>query len=243
MLNQLTGQILDGTGASGVNARGTYTWPVGEGSPFSAYFLAEAGAAVGSLKAKASLNVGYLYSGPLSPVRDAEVRAEASFVDELTFGGRPYDTIGTLRLTTTFHGSSSASAVDAEADSFGNYSLDISSLEEFNNPHDFARYASGPVQSANETVTLEVDFHYGRPVLLHGNLFTRVTLGAADYTAFSGSGLADFANTAAITKIELMGADGQFSDVFEMQSLSGGRYPFQAPVPEPAALALVLGGC
>lgn len=242
ILAQMAGQTNNGDGQTPVQAHGSYTWPVFPGVNTSGSFTSHARAAPGSLSASSTLTIGNAISSPYYSTADATSSATATFVDEWTFSGQPLDTLGTMRLTTHFDGWASASGTAALAQAFGRYELHISSLGEFNNPVDSAEYKTPAVQIIDDTVTLELDFRYGRPVLLQGYLRAAVSLDTPDFTQFSGGGTADFGNTATLTRLELKGPDGTYSTDFSLHSLSGSLYPFQSPVPEPGEWVLVLAG-
>lgn len=87
-----------------------------------------------------------------------------------------------------------------------------------------------------------LNFRYGRPILLNALLLAVVQADAPSSTYFSGSGEAAFDNTASITRLEVRGADGLCTTQVDLHTLSGGTYPFMAPVPEPGTGVLLLSG-
>lgn len=239
VLDLRNGQSNSGDGRVPQFAHGEKSWPAGGINTGS--FVADSRAAVGSLSASASLDITRALSGVFQVAPDAEVLSQASFRDEWTVGGQPLDTIGRMRITTHFDGSASSSST-VFSDAWGRYDLDVTSLEAFNNVLDSAAYNSQRQQSIDQTATLEFDFRYGRPILLNALLVAVVQVEAPTSTFFSGSGEAAFGNTASITKLEVRGADGVFTTQVDLQTLSGGIYPFMTAVPEPGTAVLMLGG-
>lgn len=236
------GELNSGNGAVAQVAHGENRWPTTPDGN-SGGFVVDARAAMGSLAGSATLTVDRGISGVFAISPDAEVRAQASFRDEWTISGQPFDSIGRLRLTTHFDGSAGVGSVAAVSQAFGRYELDIASLGEFNNPVDLADYDSGRQdRQVNDTATLELDFRYGRPILLNATLFALVSIDAPPSTIFSGSGHVSFGNTARLTQLEVRGANGVFSTDVQLQTLSGGLYPFMSPVPEAGSGWLMLGG-
>jgi PEP-CTERM motif len=231
-----------GTGATPVTASGGYQRPpqVNDGR-----FDATATAAVGSLGAAANLSVSNA-PGFLSPqfpfYGESQVSGLASFQDSWIFAGQPLDAPGKLRLTLSFEGATSGSATNGITNPFGRFDFDITSLAEFSNIHQARGYHSGARTAADETVVLDLDFLYGRPLLLSGTLVAVVQVVSLP-TSFTYSGVAEaqFGNTAALVGLEVQDALGNYTTDFALETESGGRYPFQ-PVPEPTTLTLLALG-
>lgn len=240
VLDLRDGQTRTGDGSTPQFARGEKSFPaVPNGN--SGGFTAAARASMGSLSASGSLSITRAVSGVFAVSPDAEVLSEASFRDEWTIGGQALDTIGRMRITTRFDGTASSTST-VVSDAWGRYELDITSLEAFDNVHDSATYNSRRQTSIDQTTTLELDFRYGRPILLNALLIAVVQLDAPTSTLFAGSGEASFGNTASITRLEVRGADGLFTTDVDLQTLSSGLYPFMTPVPEPGTAVSMLGG-
>lgn len=239
VLSLSNGETNTGNGSTPQFAHGEKSFPAGGIN--SGGFVADARAGVGLLSASASLDIPRALSGVFQVAPDAEVLSQASFRDEWTIGGRPLDTLGRMRITTHFDGTASSSST-VFSDAWGRYDLDITSLEAFDNVLDSAAYNSQRQQSIDQTATLEFDFRYGRPILLNALLIAVVQVEAPASTLFSGGGQAAFGNTATITKLEVRGTDGVFTTQVDLQTLSGGTYPFMTAVPEPGTVLLMLGG-
>ena len=239
VLSLSNGETHTGNGSTPQFAHGEKSFPAGGFNTGS--FVADARAGVGSLSASVSLDISRAISGVFQIAPDAEVLSQASFRDEWTIGGRPLDTLGRMRITTHFDGMASSSST-VFSDAWGRYDLDVTSLEAFDNVLDSAAYNSQRQQSIDQTATLEFDFRYGRPILLNALLVAVVQVEAPASTLFSGGGQAAFGNTASITKLEVRGADGVFTTQVDLQTLSGGIYPFMTAVPEPGTALMMLGG-
>jgi hypothetical protein len=223
-----------GSGSSPVTATASYVRPPGDGQ-FSAFAVAS----VGRLAATAGLSVS---NQPLSLFGDPIANAQASFQDVWTFGGQPLDTPGRLRITLSFSGVGSGSATGAVVDVFGIFNLSLNSMTALSNVHDSDSYISGQQQAVSDLVVIDLDFLYGRPVLITGTLAAHFQLRPTVVSGgYSGSGQAQFGNTAELIALEVQDAQGQWTTSYVLGTESGGLYPFQV-VPEPALSLLVAFG-
>jgi hypothetical protein len=233
-----TGDQDSGTGAAPVESEAAYVRPT---QPVDGAVHGSASAAVGLLAASADSAVtnapGYL-SPTFSLYGTTDAQALASFSDRWTFGGQPLDTPGVLRVTLTFDGTTAGSASTGTVSTFGRFNLDLTSLAAFDNVHDAAAYQSGALEVADEVAVIELDFLYGRPIVVGGTLVARAAVvSAIDASFYSGSAEAAFAQTAALVDLEVQ--DGvSWTRSYALQKESGGTYPFEAPEPSSAVLAL-----
>ncbi len=230
-----------GNGSALVSAAAAYQRPpqVNDGG-----FSAECSAAVGLLAARADLSVtnapGYL-SANFSLYGTSLVSGLGQFQDRWIFSGRPLDTPGRLRLVLAFDGVGAGSATNAIAEAYGKFDFSILSLEEFDGVYASQVYASGQLQVADETVPLELDFLYGRPLLLSGTLVAKVQLlSVLSAYAYSGSGESDFNHTASLVSLQVQNPQGQWTSSYTLETESGGTYPFQ--VPEPGSTLSAVAG-
>jgi hypothetical protein len=226
-------------------ASADYTHPFGR-------FVASAAAQVGALGATANLYVaqapGYLDSA-YPYYGETYALGFASFYDTWFISGEPAGTVGQLRVTSHFEGAADGSAINAVGEFFGRYTLQLSAMEAgTRNPVDNVEYASGDMSVADETITLNLTFHHGAPIIVQGYLLARVELlSKRDAYSYSGGGDANFGNTAELTRLEVMNENGEWVPVRSFETESKQLYPFQNPapngsVPEPGTVALMLIG-
>ena len=231
-----------------VNSAAAYTRPpeVNDGA-----ISASAAAAFGTLGAHATLSVtnapGYL-SAQYPFYGTSKAEGYATFQDRWTFSDRPLDTPGRLRLRLAFDGAASGSATGAMPSIFGRFHLDLVSLEEFDDVHDAQFYHSGELAIADETPSIEIDFVYGRPVVVTGSLLAEVMLiSNLDAGSYSGGGDAAFDQTAALVGLEVQDAQAQWTTSYTIATASGAPYPFEVPEPSQGVSADVslaaLGWC
>lgn len=211
------------------------------GGRISAVAEAQAGllksrASLSVLNAPADLNYGYYNLA----------EGSAQFQDEWILFGQPLDTPGRLRVSVRFAGHlvEAVSGVGTPS-GFGQLTFDMTSVAANENVVDGLRqHWRIDDGSIDQTQTLELDFLYGRRIIVAGYLTVRAEISAPGGTrVVTGSSTADFSHTAALTRLEVWdAASGRYGAAFQLQTGAPTLYPFQAPVPEPGAVGLYTSG-